>query len=119
MPRVAIKIGFGIPSEQTINNVGTGVWEETIVEKTIYPEILREYASRSQQSDSAITDLHLASRFSVVMDPFIRDNLKSVRYVTYLSSRWAVDSIEIVYPRVILTIAGLYNGPTPVVPQGG
>ena len=36
-----------------------------------------------------------------------------MRYVHWMGALWEVNSVEVLNPRLILTIGGVYNGPTP------
>lgn len=110
MPKKAIKVGFGVSKERMEDGKGTGVWDNTVIEKTYYPEVLKEYATRPMSSQ-VVPDLHLSNRFSIIADPYARQNYGSALYVLYRGVRWSIDSIEVAYPRLILSIGGVYNGP--------
>lgn len=38
-------------------------------------------------------------------------NFQNIRYITYLGANWKVTSIDVQYPRLVLSIGGVYNGP--------
>jgi len=38
-------------------------------------------------------------------------NFQNIRYITYLGTNWKVTSIDTQYPRLVLSIGGVYNGP--------
>lgn len=116
MPKVSIKVGFAISSEILENGRHTGVWEETIVERLFYPEVLKSYHNVTIPTDSVIAEPRISDKLSIVCDQFLMANLGCIKYVTYMGSRWAVSAIESGYPRIILSIGGLYHGPGP---EGG
>ena len=48
---------------------------------------------------------------TVVADPFARENFHRMRYVVFMGAKWKISKVEVGYPRLILTIGGLYNEP--------
>ena len=98
------KLGF----EQT-NETSPGIYEEEIMEHNYYGELIRN-TRRLEQGVSINDDVTITNQISILADPFIRKNFHSLRYVTYAGSKWKVTSIEVQYPRLILSIGGEYNG---------
>lgn len=98
------KLGF----EQT-NETSPGIYEEEIIEHNYYGELIRN-TRRLEQGASINDDVTITNQISILADPFIRKNFHSLRYVTYAGSKWKVTSIEVQYPRLILSIGGEYNG---------
>ena len=45
----------------------------------------------------------------IVADPFARENFHKMRYVTFMGAKWKISRVEVGYPRLILTIGGLYH----------
>lgn len=97
------KIGF----ERT-EKTGVDVYTENIVERDYYGDVNRNYR-RTQTSDSVNDDIQLTNQISIVADPFAIDNFASIRYATYLGSKWNVTSVEVQFPRLVLTLGGVYN----------
>lgn len=88
-----------------------GVWQpEGVQEKAARGDILRAKRSFVESSESSNDDLQVDNQISIIMNPFINENLDRLRYVTLYGNKWKVKSIELVRPRMILTIGGLYNG---------
>lgn len=86
-----------------------GVFEETVTEKNISGEILRNSQSWQGQ-DKVNSDFALMNRFSFIGDAFMQGNLSKLRYVTYRGEKWKVTSVEINHPRVNVLVSGVYNG---------
>lgn len=86
-----------------------GVWEEQIVEKFYRGDMLRN-TRRLQSTDKVNDDINVGNEISIVADPFANGNFHSMRYVGFLGARWKVTNVEVQYPRLILTLGGLYNG---------
>lgn len=109
MARFSGKIGYGETAE---NPEGSGIWEDTIIERQGYGDV--EWANRrSDQSDKVLPNLSLNNSISVVADAYATRNYFNIRYVVLNGVRWAVTTVEVKYPRLILYIGSVYNGPTP------
>ena len=98
------KIGYAI-SEETV----PGVWVERIVERSYYGDVIRNIR-RLQSSENLNDDINVTNEISIVADAFANQNFHSMRYVEYMGTKWKVSSIEVKYPRLILSIGGVYNG---------
>lgn len=85
-----------------------GVWEEQIVEYPYYGDLIR--STRQLQSAETLNDnVEVANEISIVADPFARQNFYRMRYVDFMGAKWKISKVEVNYPRLILTIGGLYN----------
>lgn len=98
------KIGYATTKETT-----PGIWEEVITEREYFGDVYRN--TRKLQSASQVNDdINVSNEISIVADPFARDNFYSMRYVEFMGTKWKVSNIEVQYPRLNLTIGGVYNG---------
>lgn len=104
MAKFCGKIGYGIPTE-----IKVGVWSNTIVEKLYYGDIVKN-VQKFQTIDKVNDDITIANNVSILSDSFALENCKHMVYVELFGSLWKVSSVEIKYPRMELTIGGLYNG---------
>ena len=98
------KIGYAVTTETE-----PGVWVEQIIERSYYVDIIRN-VRKLQTSDQVNDDINISNEISIVADPFAYQNFHSMRYVEYMGTRWKVQSIEVSYPRLILSVGGVYNG---------
>lgn len=104
MPKFYGNIGYAISKETT-----PGVWIEDIVERQYFGDVYRN--TRKLQSGNQVNDsIDISNEISILSDPFANENFHSMRYVTYMGAKWKVSSVEVRYPRLILTVGGLYNG---------
>ena len=85
-----------------------GVWKEQITERNYYGELIRN-TRRLQTADQLNDNINVANEISIVADPFAIHNFHSMRYVEFMDARWKISSVEVRYPRLILTVGGLYN----------
>lgn len=97
-------IGFAEQAETT-----PGVWEEVITERYYYGDLIRN-VRRLQSSDKVNDDINVSNEISIVADPFANENFHSMRYVEFMGAKWKITSVEVQYPRLILTMGGVYNG---------
>lgn len=97
-------IGYGVSTETY-----PGVWDESIIERKYYGDITKNRMN-VQQNTVINGGITLNNIISIVTDSFARENAFNIRYATYLGKKWRVTNIEVEFPRIILTLGGLYNG---------
>lgn len=96
-------IGFGIPVNE--NDIHT----EVITDKPYKGDIL-ENNLRWQQSDKIDDDLNITNKISVIANDFAYDNIGYMKYVELRGNKWKIVSATLQYPRILLTIGGVWNG---------
>lgn len=99
------KIGY-ITEVQTAPSVWTH--EETVRE--YYGDIVRNTSRWSTNQDSTNDDLNINNQISIVADPFAYQNFHSMKWIEFMDAKWKITSVETKYPRLILTIGGVWNG---------
>ena len=88
--------------------VNPGIWEEKITERKYYGDLIRN-TRRLQTSDKLNDDINISNEISIVADPYANQNFHSMRYVEFMGAKWKINNVEVLYPRLILTIGGVYN----------
>lgn len=98
---------------QTVEDpAGSGIWVEQTVEKNYRGDVSR-YSKRYENGSQQVNpNLNISNTISIVADPYISNNAFAIRYIKWLGSYWEVSSIDVEPPRLILSIGGVYNGPT-------
>ena len=86
-----------------------GVWEEKIVERKYYGDVVRNIR-RLESSGNLNDNINASMEISIVADPYAIQNFHAMRYIEFMGSLWKIPNIEVNYPRLILTIGGVYNG---------
>lgn len=86
-----------------------GLWEEQITERQYYGDLIRNIR-KLQTSGGVNDDVNVANEISIVADPYANQNFHAMRYVDFMGAKWKITSVEVQYPRLILTIGGVYNG---------
>ena len=107
MPKFYGPIGYAEDVE-----VRPGVFEEKITERMYSGDVLRN-TRRLQSSDQVNDNINVSNEISILADPFANGNFHAMRYVGFMGTRWKITNVEVQYPRLILTIGGVYNGPIP------
>ena len=100
-------IGFAEPRETT-----PGVVEDSISERKYYFDILKN-TKRWENGDGLNDNLNISNQFSIVTDPYASQHFFAMRYLSWQGEKWIISSAEVQDRRIILTIGGVYNGPTP------
>lgn len=89
--------------------VEPGVWEESVVERFYYGDLIRN-TSRFQSSGGINDDINISNNISILADPYANQNFQHMRYVEFMGAKWKITNVEVQRPRLILTIGGVYNG---------
>lgn len=100
------KIGF---AETVEKEKGSGVWIEKITEHSYFGDVIRNNR-RLQSSDQLNDNINVSNSISVISDPYANENFHAIRYIEFMGSNWKVSDVDVQFPRLILTVGGLYNG---------
>ncbi len=102
------KIGY-----EELSETSPSVYTPTIVERCFSGQTERDYTRVSPQSNGINDDISLSNEISFVADPYAINHFHTIRYVEIYGARWKVTGVEPRFPRLYLTIGGVYNGPEP------
>lgn len=86
-----------------------GVWKEQIILREYYGDLIRNIR-RIQTADKVNDDLSISNELSIVADPYAINNFYSMRYAEFMGTKWKISNVEVSYPRLILTLGGVWNG---------
>ena len=98
---------YGVIGYAVTKETAPGVWTEEIAEQSYYGDLTRNMR-RLQDSGDLNDDINVANEISIVADPYA--NFHSMRYVAFMGAKWKISKVEVQYPRLILTLGGVYNG---------
>lgn len=65
-----------------------------------------------QNGESVNDSISVQQQISILADPYARSHAGSLRYVKWMGTAWKVTDVSLQYPRLILTLGGVYNGAT-------
>lgn len=111
MARFHGELGYGVSTEKGTS----GVWEDVIVEKLYYGDILRN-TRRLQDGQHVNDDITVDNSISIVADAYASEHFHAIKYVKWAGVRWIVSTVTVQRPRLILELGGVYNGPGPADP---
>lgn len=96
-------IGYSITTETS-----PGVWEDKIVERKYYGDTLKR-AYRWQSGEGLNDNVTISNEISILADAFMKENLGLMKYIRFMGSAWEISHAEVEYPRIRITLGGLYN----------
>lgn len=107
MAKYMCTIGFGVEVEKE-----PGIMMPDISERRYACDVLRN--SRRFENRNEINDnLNVNNQFSIVADAYAYQNFFAMRYIVWMGAKWKISTVEVLRPRLLLTIGGVYNGPEP------
>ena len=96
-------IGYAVTKETE-----PGIWEEQIVEVEYFGDVIRN-TRRINAPGKDNDDISISNQISIIADPFANNNFHAMKYVVFMGAKWKVSEVTVEYPRLILSIGGLYN----------
>lgn len=99
------KIGY---SETVLTAPGVWTPQETVHE--YYGDVIRASTRWTGNSDSTNDNLTVNSQISIVADPFAIEKCYSIKWIEFMGTKWEIASVEPQFPRLLLTLGGVYNG---------
>ena len=97
-------VGYAVSTE-----VRPGIWKDTIVERMYYGDVIRNNR-RLESSEKINDDVNISNEISILADPYANENFHLIKYVEFMGTKWKVSNITVQFPRLILSVGGVYNG---------
>ena len=85
-----------------------GVHVDKIIDREYYGDVSRN-TRRLQSVDQVNDEIVVNNEISIVSDPYANENFHNMRYIEFMGSKWKISNVEVRFPRLILTIGGVYN----------
>lgn len=86
-----------------------GDWDEEIVERSYSGDLIRN--TRALQNSGGVNDnVNISNQISILADPYATQNFHAMRYAEFMGTKWKITNVEVSYPRLNLTLGGVYNG---------
>ena len=76
------KIGFGVSEEGTGER--EGIWEDDIVERQYFGDVLSNSRKFEAQSESVLDNLNVSNRISIVADAFAFNHFSNMKYIEWI-----------------------------------
>lgn len=96
-------IGYGADDETAVD-----VWNTSITERPYFGDVIQT-GHRWETGENINDNTRVTNKISIVADPFAYQHFHLIRYVEWLGTKWKVTDVSIEYPRMVLTLGGVYN----------
>lgn len=100
---------YGVIGYAEAVETSPGVYDDVVTERMYSGDLLQNTRSLNS-SENLNDDINVANKISIVADPFAYQNFHLMKFVEFMGAKWKISKVEVQYPRLILTIGGLYNG---------
>lgn len=111
MPRFYGAVGY---IKTVKNETSPDVWDEKPVEQFYKGDLLKNFRNLTKNSEDQLNDdITFSNQISITANPYALSHMADMRYVKWMGTAWKVTSVDASnYPRLILSIGGVYNGET-------
>lgn len=99
---------FGIIGFSDSRETRPGIWEPYILERAYYGDVIRDNR-KMDDSQQINSNLNINNQFSIIADPYSTKHFHQMKYLIYMGIKWKITSIEVQYPRLLLSVGGEYN----------
>lgn len=89
--------------------VRPGIWKDEIIERNYYGDVIRNNR-RLESGEQVNDDINISNEISILADPYANENFHLIKYVEFMGTKWKVSNITVQFPRLILSVGGVYNG---------
>lgn len=87
-----------------------GVWTTQDTVHEYYGDVKRTSTKWAGNPDSTNDNLTVNVQISIVADPFAIENFYSMKWIEYMGTKWKIINVEPQFPRLLLTLGGVWNG---------
>lgn len=109
MARFHGKVGYGVSTEDP---PGSGIWIDVIDEFHYTGDVVRN-SRKLEEGTGLNSDITVGNSISIVADQYAIDHFFNIKYVEWMGKLWIVSTVTVQSPRLLLSLGGVYNGPTP------
>lgn len=99
---------YGAVGYATSEKTSPGVYKTVITERDYFGDVIKNNR-RLQSSEYVNDDITVSNQISIVADPYAIQNFHAIRYVEFMGAKWKVTTVDEQYPRLLLTLGGLYT----------
>lgn len=99
------KVGFVTSVESE-----PGIWVSSIEEHDAYGDVISNVRRWEPSSDTVNSSVTTSNQISILADRFLCEHMGMMRYIRWNGTVWEIKSVNLVRPRAIITLGGVYNG---------
>lgn len=85
-----------------------GVWTQKKTIRPYFGDLVRNYR-RLDSSNNLNDNINIQNDISIITDPYANKNFHSILYVEFMETKWKVETVEVQFPRLLLSLRGVYN----------
>lgn len=89
--------------------VKPGLFKSLIQERPYVGDVLKDRRS-FKISEYQNNDFTISNQISILADLYLQTYWTSIKYVKWKGVKWSVSHVNVEYPRITLTLGGVYNG---------
>lgn len=86
-----------------------GEWDTVSTEQDYYGDIIK-HGRRLESTENRNDNINVSNEISIISDPYALQHFHHIKYVVWNNIPWKVTNVEVRYPRLLLTLGGVYNG---------
>lgn len=106
-------VGYSETVEETGDREGNWIPDQ-ITERKYYGDVIKNSRRYDVNNDSTNDNLNINNSISILADAYAYNHFFAMKYVRWMGTYWKITNVEVQRPRLILTIGGVYNGPTAI-----
>lgn len=85
-----------------------GLFEEGLLFKNYYGDVVRN-TKRNASTDTINEKITVSNQISIVADPYAQTHFFNIKCIEWQGALWTVSDVEVQYPRLIISLGGLYH----------
>lgn len=89
-----------------------GVYSGVVIDERKYYGDVKNIAHKWEKSENLNDNLIVTQDISIMADAFAYTHFSAIKYLRWMGAYWKVAAVRVERPRLILSLGGVYNGPT-------
>ena len=107
------EIGFSV-----IEETKPGIFNTVMVEKVYYGDVSKKNV-RYQNEQQINDNLKITSQISILCDEYLSEHFSDIRYIRWMGKPWKISTIDVDFPRLVLSLGDIYTGKTGTTKKDG
>lgn len=106
---------YGVIGYAERQEIEPGYWDDVITERECTGDLIRNY-KKAESSGGVNDNVNIANEISIVADPYATEHFFAMAYIKFkmpkLGGTWKINTAEVAYPRITISLGGVWNGNT-------
>ncbi len=100
---------FGSIGYAKTEETAPDVWTEVIREISDVKGDVLKFSHKWDSGKSINDDISISNKISIIANSFLLECVGTMRYVKWMGVKWKISDISVEYPRLILSLGGVFN----------